>query len=378
MLEQPSLAIDRTMLTDVVRRALASPRFEVQDWTTSTLANRGGSTPDGVLRVSGSGEDAEGTRPWEVALKRIALPSDDTPQQSLFNSRRELFAYGTELLNRLPGPVVPACCYGVSEHTGAIWLWTEVLTDVTGGQWSLAEYVFAANQLGQFNSHCVMNDLLPTEPWFARDHAQQWTGVFDFVSAWENPRIQAVFSVELRQRLTRLWAEREYFFALLNRFPQVFSHFDYKRDNLFLRTRVDGTREIAAADWGVCGVGALGGDLVSLVGASTWQFDWEPTHVAALDEAAFAAYIQGLQTTGWSGDVAAIRLAYTAWFATHFGLIIPACVGWAMDSANDRDGQRLFGRSPEERIAGWVQLCAYALDCADEAQLLMRHQNPAE
>jgi hypothetical protein len=31
-----------------------------------------------------------------------------------------------------------------------------------------------------------------------------------------------------------------------------------------------------------------------------------------------------LRAAGWQGDEAQIRLAYTAWLATHFGLIIPA------------------------------------------------------
>jgi hypothetical protein len=344
----------------------------------SILANRGGNTPDGVLRVSGSGADAAGTRPWEVALKRIVLLADDTPPHSLHYPQRELFAYSSDLLTHLPGPVVPARCFGVSEQADAIWLWTEVLTDVTAGQWTLAEYVFAADQLGRLNGACAIAGAPPTEPWLARDHAEQWTTIFDFVSAWKNPRVQATFPAELRQRMTRLWEERESFFAVLNRLPQAFSHFDYKRDNLFVRTRVDGTREIAAIDWGVCGVGALGGDLVSLVGASTWQFDWEPAYIAALEGSTFAAYEQGLHASGWSGDMAMIRLAYTAWFATHFSFIIPGCIGWTQDNPNDPHSQSMFGRAPEERIAGWLQVCAHALDCADEARSLIARQHPFE
>jgi hypothetical protein len=362
--------IDPTILTDVVRQAQNSSDFEVTDWTVSLLSNRGGAT-EHVLRVIGHGRDRVGTRPWEVALKIIALPSEDLPPNDLHYARRELFAYGSGMLADLPGPVTAARCYAIYEQPDSVWLWTELLTDMTGGHWTLPDFTFAADQLGRFNSACTLAGPPPTEPWLASAHAQQWTAIFDFVSAWEDPRVQEVFPAPLHARLERLWAERADFFAVLDQLPQTFSHFDYKCDNLFLRNRADGQREVVAVDWGVCGVGALGGDLVSLVGISTWQFNWDPAQIAELDTVAFATYLHGLRAAGWQGEEAQIRLAFTAWLATHVALIIPACVRWSIDGATEYDAQRLFRRAPNELAEGWVRLCAYALDCADEARLLM-------
>jgi hypothetical protein len=309
MTQKPPPTIDRTMLTNVVRQDQHSPDFEVLDWTVSTLSNRGG-TGNQVLRVSGQGRDKTGTRSWAVALKIIPLPSDDVPLSNLFYPRRELYAYGSGMLARLPGPVVAAQCYSVSEQADGIWLWTELLNDTMDGRWTLSDFTFAADQLGRFNAACAEAGP-PAEPWLARAHAQQWTTVFDFAPAWENPHVQAVFPEALRTRLECLWNERADFFAVLEQLPQNFSHFDYKCDNMFLRQRVDGQREVVAVDWEVCGLGPLGGDLVSLVGASTWQFNWDARHIAELDGAAFAAYLQGLRVGGWQGDADQIRLAYT-------------------------------------------------------------------
>jgi hypothetical protein len=375
MMQKPLPTIDGTMLTEVVRKEQNSPDFELIDWTVSTLSNRGGNDAASVLLVSGRGRDKAGTRPWEVALKITALPSEEIPPYSLFNARRELLAYGSGMLESLPGPILAARCYGVIEQAGAVWLWTEVLTDVTSGSWTLPDLIFAADQLGRFNANCALAGSSPTEPWLARAHAEQWITIFNSSSALENPHVQEAFPAALWARLERLWADRTDFLAVLDRLPQTFSHFDYKCDNLFLRHRADGQREVVAVDWAVCGVGALGGDLVSLVGASTWQFNWEPKRISDLDIAAFAAYVQGLRVVGWQGDEAHIRLAYTAWLATHFGLITPACIGWAIDRATEYDSQRLFRRSPNELLEGWLRVCAYALDCADEARLLMARLN---
>ena len=246
----------------------------------------------------------------------------------------------------------------------------EVLRDEANGAWSLADYAFAADQLGRFNGACAHMVIPPTESWFARAHAKQWTEVFAFDPAWEHESVRAAFPASIQTRLSQLWVDREQYMTVLDQLPYTFSHFDYKRDNLFFRTRTDGTREVVAVDWAVCGVGALGGDLVSLVGASTWQFDWEPHSIAELDRVAFAAYTDGLRVAGWHGDVQLLRLGYCAWCAIHFGLIIPTFVAWALDGDSDRELARLFGRPPDECITGWVQLCAYALDCADEAQQL--------
>jgi hypothetical protein len=64
-------------------------------------------------------------------------------------------------------------------------------------------------------------------------------------------------------------------------------------------------------------------------------------------------------------------LAYTTWLALYFGLTIPAAVGWALSEDNQSELLRLFHHESKDTIKSWVMLCAYALDCADEARGLM-------
>jgi len=364
-------SIDIAELTNVVRQDQRSVVFEVLDWTVSMLSDRSTVNPDGILRVSGHGSDSVGVRPWSVALKIIMKPETEGEPSQLGYWMREIYAYDTGLVTNLPGPVVPARYYGTTMHPDSVWLWMELLTEVTNGQWQLEDYAFAADQLGRFNGACAIGGPLPDAPWLTRDHARVWTSWFNFETAWQQPQVQHYFPARTRVRLEQLWAERERFFTTLDRLPQVFSHFDYKRSNLFLRQRDDNQREVAAVDWGDCGIGALGGDLVFLIGASAWFFDWEPAHVADLSATAFEAYMRGLRGVGWQGDQNLIRLAYSAWVALHFGLTMPASIAWAMGEENRAEVLRLFHRAPEDVPPAWLLLCEFTLDCADEARRLI-------
>ena len=367
-------SIDLTLLTDVVRQAQRSQSFELLDWNVHILSERGTGDPEGLLRVSGIGRDEDGVRPWAVALKVIkrSLAGNIAPSH-LGYWRRETNAYTSGLLANLPGPVMPACCYAITEQPDSAWIWMELLTDVTGGAWDLSHYAFAADQLGRFNGACARTDPLPNAPWLARDHARVWNGMMSFDAAWQDPRVRQHLTPQMGERLLRLWNERERFFTALERLPQGFSHFDFKRANLFLRNRDDGQLEVAAIDWGDCGIGALGGDLALLVGGSCFFFDWDPLRVAELSEVAYTAYLTGLHASGWQGNDDQVRLAYTAWMALYWGPPVTAAVAFFINDENRPSVLRIFGRPPEELPVPMASLCAFAMECADEARILMVH-----
>ena len=173
------------------------------------------------------------------------------------------------------------------------------------------------------------------------------------------------------ERLARVWAERERYFGVLDRLPQVFSHFDYKRSNLFLRLGEGGQRQVVAVDWGDCGVGALGGDLGLLVGGSSAFGDFDSAEVADLDAVTFEAYVQGLREEGWQGDLDLVRVAYCAWFVLYFGVIMPAWIELLLAEENRELVMRVFRHPLDELPEHWVLLCEYSLDLADEARRLM-------
>lgn len=361
--------IDPAELTAAVRAAEDDPSFAVHDWEVQILSTGGAVSPDGLLHLSGRGHGVAGSRPWSLALKLVkeggARPSE------LAYWQRERNAYASGLLASLPGPVRAARCYGVSEHGDTVWIWTELLTDRSGRAWDLADYVFAADQVGRFNAACAERPPIADAPWLTRNHARCWHSIMNFAEAWRSTQVRQVFAPAMQRRLERLWQEREHLYAVLDRLPQVFGHYDYKSRNLFIRRHPDDQREVIAVDWGDCGIGALGGDLALLVGGTTYFADWTSERLAELDAAAYAAYLHGLFDVGWAGREEHVRLSYLVWSALYFGPPIAAAVGFALQEEYRELGLRLMGCPPEQYIPGVVALCDFALNCADEAYGLM-------
>ncbi len=216
-------SIDQVELTDVVRLHLQRPSFELLDWSVRVLSDRGAINPEGVLCVSGTGHDAAGMQSWAVALKLI-VPGEygDHPSQKVY-WKREMLAYTSGTLAHLAGPVEAARCYRAREAEQQVWLWMEVLTDVTGGQWTLHDYAFVAEQFGRFNGMCARDTFQPDAPWLARTIAREWTAKMDFATAWQKSHVQAAFAAPMRPRFEQLARDRERFLPSLSRCHRSFA-----------------------------------------------------------------------------------------------------------------------------------------------------------
>ena len=365
--------IDPAVLLNVVRHAQDNPNFTVLDWTVRVLSDKGAVNPGGLWCFSGNGQDQHGVKPWSVVLKLLKNPGEHTEPSHLWYWKREYLAHESGLLSGLPRYVAQARSYGTNEDSLGAWLWMELLTDATEGSWGLDEYEFAAHQLGRFNAACLMGPPMPTYSWFATNHVETWLSVFLNDTVWTQAIVEQVFTPQTRARVMALVQDKDNFQLTLQQLPQVFSHLDYKRSNLFLRRTSATEKEVVAVDWGDCGIAALGADLTRLVGASTFFCDWDAAKLADLDAIAFAAYISGLQEIGWDGDPDVVRLAYTTWFALDWACTAPGAVVFVAENENRAFIERIFGCAPEAMIENLVKLCDYALERADEARQLMAH-----
>jgi hypothetical protein len=363
-------ALDPAVLLDVVRQDRRDPSFVILDWTVEVLSEKGAVNPEGLWRFSGQGQSSSGVSPWSVALKVLKNSGDNANPRLIGYWKREYLAQESGLLAALPGHVTQARSYGASDHGASAWLWMELVSDTTGAPWGLDEYAFAARQLGRLNGACATGEPVPGFPWYAASHVETWTSMFPPDEAWANPLVRQLFTEQTRTGVMELWQERERFLAILRRMPQAFSHFDYKRSNLFIRSAPDGQKEIVAVDWGDCGVGALGGDLTRLVGGSTFFYDWDAGLLPELDTVAFAAYIGGLRDVGWQGDPELVRLAYTGWFALDWGCTAPNVVAMSTTDEGQALIRRVCDSNPEEVAANLAPLCEFALALAEESRQL--------
>ena len=367
--------IDPAELTAAVRRATDDPTFELLDWNLSVLSNGGSVNPDGLLRADGHGCGANGIRPWTLALKVIALAPPEVPPTHMGYFQRESLAYGEGALAALPGPLRAARCCGVTEEGGSARIWLELLTGRSGRDWDRADYTFAAGQLARFHAACTAANALDAAPWVGRDLARSWLSIFPFDVAWADPHVRAAFPPTLQRRLERFWAEHDRFLQASERLPQVFSHNDYKSRNLFIRPGAQGTEEIAAVDWGNCGLGPLGGDLAMLVSGTVFVLDWDPARFALLDAAAWEGYAGGLAASGLGDRVPQARLGYLLWSVLFYGTPLAGIVA-LVHKEEERDFvQRVFGCSPETYCEALATLADFTLDCADEARNLLARFN---
>jgi hypothetical protein len=362
--------IDAKTLLDIVRQDQRSSMFELLDWEVKRLSEKGIVNPDGLFLFSGQGHDNRGTSSWSVVLKILKAPGVQQPLHDLFYWKRELLVAQSELLANLFGRLVPPRYYGLSEHDGQGWLWMEHIIENAPQSWTKDNYTFAAHQLGRFNGAYLTGLPLPDAPWLCKEHPRSMWNVFaPYDGAWDNARVRQFFSNRLRERVMKLWDERELFLDTLNRLPQTFSHFDFSRRNLLIRARNDGQEEVVAVDWALCGCGAVGGDLSSLIGTSAALFGLETTSLPDIEAAVFEAYVTGLREAGWTGNAELARLGYTAYLPLFWGVCFPTLI--ADHSSDEQAVRRAYGCSREELASTWATLCEYALDRADEARELM-------
>jgi hypothetical protein len=365
-------AIDSAILTDVVRQDQRSPLFEVTEWSVRRLSDKGVTNPDGLWLFRGDGYDKEGSRSWSVVLKILQRQDPEPPLSDLWHWKREFFVAQSGLLARLPGPVKAPRFYRAEETADGAWLWQEyVQTQRPGAAWGIAEYAFAARQLGQWNGACLTNQPMSAEPWLIRQHYHSWFSQANPEQDFHFPLNRQYIVGDTRTRYEQLWAERERFYRVLETLPQVFSHFDSQRRNLFIRKSHDEQEELVLIDWAFCGLGPLGAELYALVSTSTTLSEWPLSTVAELDAAAFEGYLDGLNKAGWSGDAKSVRLGYVTWVAVWWGVVFPSIAAECCALESRPQSLLAFGFAEEELYAHWLPLLSYALDCADEARALM-------
>ncbi len=119
-----------------------------------------------------------------------------------------------------------------------------------------------------------------------------------------------LLSVENRVRMQRIYENRERFFQVYRALPQVFSHCDTGRRNLFFRVNSEGVEEIVGIDWAWCGIAPIGWDLMMLLANDALLYEMEPEELPGVEQASFPAYLEGLRSAGWQGDSRLVRLGY--------------------------------------------------------------------
>jgi hypothetical protein len=366
--------MDREVI-EAARRAVRDEAAEVLDWSATPIEYVGIiDTTGGLQRVSGRVRSHGTEREWSCVLKLLKRP----PFEECLDPRswcywlREAAFYASSLPSDLPAPIRTPRGYGVVERDHEAQIWMEDVS-APSRRWQLEDYRRAARAAGLSAGAFLTGQPLPDEPWLVRGFLGSlladggfWATRMDAESgeAWRSPLAQA-FGTSTRERVLRVWAERDALVSSLDALPQVFGHGDFHPRNLLLPAGGD---EILALDWAFCGPAPLGTDLADLVGLAAWFCDVELTDLPAVEETAFAGYDEGLRAAGWDGDARLVRLGYAAAIALRLGACMP---GWAAEMLGPEQApssEVLYGRPAETILAAWIALEDVCLDLADEAR----------
>jgi len=366
-------AVQQATLTPIIRKLLQDEAATITEWTQQPLQD--GFSGFAVERLQGHAQTATGQAPWSL-IRKIITPSGGSPTPEAWDYwQREVLAYQSGVPTDLPAGLAAPRCFAIDHPTSdEFWLWLEDMGTVDASSWPLERYGLAARHLGRWNGTYLTHRRLPEEPWWrGSDVTEQLAlaaaGIVELPQLRHHPLFIDLLTGDRVERIQRLWAERATLLAALAQLPHTLCHRDAGPRNLMSRTRIDGSEETVALDWGMAGHGLLGEEIVPLFNATLTFVAIPIEQIAELARLIFTGYIAGLRDAGWQGDERQVRFGFTALAALKAGVAnpairMPAVARRAAALPPDVEPPRLLNPG------GYAQAAAvghYLLDLGDEA-----------
>ncbi len=377
--------IDQAFLTEIVRKDQDNLDLTLLDWTVEPISHEKIiDTTGGLFCFSGQSQSARGRQPWKVVVKSIKNPKEWGQQPREWSYwRREIMAFQSGFLEQLPSGVRAPRFYGITENENGAWIWIEHIKEANGKRWSLDQFQRTARQLGRFQGAYLKGTPLIDQPWLSQSFFRNvwneqgfWFGFINPASkenAWQSPITQRGFDDQKKSRTLQLLAEKERFFDINDRLPQVLCHHDAGRRNfMWSHSPQTGAEELISIDWAFTGIGALGNDLGQLVETSMFFLDYDPTDAETLEAASLEGYLAGIADNDITVDARLVQLGYLISLSLWMGIMLPGWAAFMLPSDSGVNVQAMYGHTADEVLTGWVQLHDFCLDRADEARTLIR------
>ena len=365
-------SVDAAALTPLVRQHLRDNTASVTTFAYTTLSGGfAGVTVGGhgAFRFSGMAGGASWSLILKVLGRTTGTGSDDPGDWNYW--KREILAYQSGILADLPGGIAAPRCFGLTGYPGdEYWIWLEDI-GAPSVTWDIARYARAGRDLGRFNGAYLAGLAFPDYPWFTRGRVRNWLElgrpVLDDLPAhlanrsrrhWLTPRTA--------EAVNALWRNREPMLAALEALPRSLCHHDAFPRNLFV-----GERGTTAIDWQIMGTGAVGEEIMPLIGVSVQFMHIRPAMVAELEGAVFASYLEGLRDAGWRGDEREARLGYVAAAALWGGVATVGMWPDISDAMAYNYCEAIIGAPIDDIVDCWAEMQEYFLNLGNEAVLLM-------
>ena len=371
-------------LEPVVRRAVGCAGARVGAWAWQPLDYQSFLADRTLVRFSGSALGVAGhAEPvaWSSVLKLMHQPAID-PSGPVTSTGREVLAYRSSLLERLPGPLRAPRLYAIDDDPdGTVWLWLEDVHDIYDHHWPLEQFGLAARHLGQFNGAFLLATDRPHYPWFIDWLERHWINhqaeLAQTPDVWgdlerlaRQPAVRRACGADIGPRLARLIDDQAALVAGLARLPATLCHHESSLANLFAVHGPAGQLVTVAVDWEQVGYGCLGADISTLVFGSMRRCEIDARRAVELERAVFDGYVDGLRLAGWQGPLAAVRFGYCAALALRWG-VLRQTLRMLVEGARPLRTSQGWLVPGEQVVQQWVRLGAFTLERADEARRLM-------
>jgi hypothetical protein len=323
-----------------VRRATGSADLEPVEFETERLSDGADNpTSDGVFRLSA--KNAGSGHNWSVVVKYLLRPPRDLgstgrPSHAVY-WRREIEAYLSPLLDRLPGDVVAPQCFVIDESQGdRASLWLEDVGPAVGSAVTGAERRSVLGHLARFHAAYLTDEPLPDFPWLTKCFARRW---HEFMYPLADDGLTEVR--RSARHLTSMAAVVDEPWALLEALesaPQTLCHHDARADHLLVRSRRSGGTELVAVDWQLVGHGPVGEDVGQFL--STIIATTEPGARDRVESEALAAYHVALVSAGVGMTLRDVHRGYYCSAAVRQVTDAFGRLGRSLRSARSHDARR--------------------------------------
>jgi len=298
----------------LVRQVLGSASATILDWRAEPIAYAAYLPGRSLVRFTGRAWIHGREAPWSLVRKVTS------------SGQREARAY-RELLGELRGELTaPRAVVGADDGETTT-LWLEEVADARDHRWTLADYATAASALGSFNGAYLAPCALPACPWLTSDWVANHSepdkidgAVAELRALADDPLVRRLGPVAAHAQ--QLLDDQPRWATLLAQLPATLCHHDASQANLFLRAHPDRGLETVAIDWEAVGYGVLGADLASLVVGTIRRGRFAAARAAELGQAAFEAYVDGLQRSSPGGDRSSARVGYAAAVALRWSIVV--------------------------------------------------------
>ncbi|WP_223874758.1 aminoglycoside phosphotransferase family protein [Salinispora oceanensis] len=323
--------------------------------------NRGNAATYGIWRVRGAAGQAvlKIYRPGAPGYTGFWPTSTEPTHWNYW--RRESLAYAEGLTSTAyaeAGVSGPEMLETNVRADGLVELWLDYVPGSGGFEWSPSRIARFAYELGAGQARWTGR--VPDLPWLSRGWLRQYLADGPPLSVniedsdWGHPDV-AFWPDPVRQRLRRLWAERNQTLAVAQGVERTLCHLDVWPANL-----IDVGGRSVLLDWAFAGEGAVGEDISNLILDSFTDGLMDPDLLPEIAEGCVDGYLKGLRDGGWSGSEDAVRVAVGACGAAKFSWFGPAVLGRAVsnDVGSSNYSQDESAELVVKRVAGLVTLIA--------------------